>query len=447
MTDGRYKDIVEEVFSKSTKADDRVSSLFTRLNHPPQVSLEQGEKNPCDLKDSPAAKDIGSSGNELFQSAKGAKYEFGSKRTIKNKELIRQVRKVVVAGLVGVVFVLAFLVGSYLGQHGNDSTKLMQEKQYVNRSQIVSPLEKQPLLNVQPESVSAKIIKKEMPELQTEPIQPDVQEVFEQPPPQIESGPAPPPAKTAPVDPEEFISRWMKKAPQGNSVSGKINKNSTALDWQHVINWGRLLGQISATIPKAVQLSVLESGDGSQMFLEGRALSADAVHDFADALSTNSQVKSAELNQIRIGKWKSQDLLIFSISCCLVSDTKAPGSVDGDYNNSGFDRGRLFTPTEAEKFFAGTQPICEQTGCKVKSLLLSPKDVVFEDKKTNGRITKKHAVLTLLGGYQNIVKAVEKLQNCPQGVWFDSVSIQEDSGTGALECSMGISVYVAEGAG
>ena len=272
MTDGRYKDIVEEVFSKSTKADDRVSSLFARLNHPPQVSLEQGEKNPCDLKDSPSAKDIGSSGNKLFQSAKNAKYEFGSKRTIKNKELLRQVRTVVIAGLVGVVFVLAFLVGSYLGQHGNDSTKLMQEKQYVNRSQIVSPLEKQPLLNVQPESVSAKIIKKEMPELQTEPIQPDVQEVFEQPAPQIESGPAPPPAKTAPVDPEEFISRWMKKAPQGNSVSGKINKNSTALDWQHVINWGRLLGQIRATIQKAVKLSVIESGDGSQIFLEGIAL-------------------------------------------------------------------------------------------------------------------------------------------------------------------------------
>jgi Tfp pilus assembly protein PilN len=363
VTDGRYKDIVEEVFSKSTKADNRVSSLLTRLKEPPQASLEKGEMNPCDLKESPAAKE--------------AKYEFESKRTIKNKELIHQVSIVAVA----VVFVLAFLVGGYLRQHGNDSTKVMQEKQSVNRSQMVSPLQTQPLLDVQPESVSAKII-----------------------------------------------------------------QNSTALDWQHVINWGRLLGQISATIPKTVQLSVIESGDRSQMFLEGRALSADAVHDFADALSTNSQIKSAELTQTRIGKWNSQDLLKFSISCSLVSDTKTPANVDGDYNNSGFDRGRLFTPTEAEKFFAGTQPICEQAGCKIKSLLLSPKDAVFEDKKTNGRITKKHAVLTLLGGYQNILKAVEKLQNRPQGVWLDSVSIQEGSETGSLECSMGISVYVAEAA-
>jgi outer membrane protein TolC len=59
-------------------------------------------------------------------------------------------------------------------------------------------------------------ITQEMPELQTEPIQPDVQEAFEQPAPQIESGPAAPPAKTAPVDPEEFIGQWMKKARQGN---------------------------------------------------------------------------------------------------------------------------------------------------------------------------------------------------------------------------------------
>ncbi len=376
MTGGKNKDIVEEVFSRSMKADDRISALFTHSKHPPQVSFEKGKKSPSDLKESPAAKDIGSSGNEQFQSTKGAKHESPSKGT--NKRLTRQVRTIAAAGLV--LFGLAFLVGSYLRQDGNDSTKIMQEKQYVNRSEIVSPLENQPLLDVQPES-----------------------------------------------------------------VSGKINKNSTALDWQHVINWSSLLDEISAKIPKAVQLSVLESGDGSEMFLEGRALSTDAVYNFVEALSTNRQIKSVELTKTGIGKWESQDMLTFSINCYLVSDTKTPGSVDGDYNNSGFDRSRLFTPKEAEKFFGSIQPGSEHTGCMVKSLLVSPKDAVFEDEKTNGRITKKHALLTLLGGYQNILKAVEKLQNHSQGVWFDSVSIKQDSGTGRLECSMGISVYVAEG--
>ncbi len=369
MTDGRHKDIVEEVFSKSSKADDRVSSLFTHLNNPSQVSLEDGEINPCDSKGSPAVKE--------------AKCDFGSKRTIRNITLIYPAGAIVVA----VVLVSAFFVGSYLRQPGNVSAKMMPEQQSVNSSEIAGPLETQPLVDVQPESVA------------------------------------------------------------GESSSAKLIQNSTPLDWQHVIDWGLLLDEISATIPKTVQLSVIESGDGSQMFIDGRALSADALYDFVDGLSTNSQIKSAELTQTRIGRWESQDLLKFSISCALVSITKTPANVDGDYNNSGFDRSRLFASTGAEEFFGGVQTVCEQAGCEVESFLVSPKDAIFEDKETNGSITKKHAVLTLVGGYQNILKAVEKLQDRPQGVWFDSVSIHEGSGTGKLKCSMGVSVYVADSAG
>ena len=382
MTGDKNKDIVEEVFSRSMKLDDRVSALFACFELPQQASLEKRQKSTSDLKMSPAANDTDSSDNKPFQSATGATHESLPERTIKNKELIHQVKTFVAAGLV--VFVLLFFVGSYLKQHGNDSTKTMQEKPYVNRSEIVSPLETEPLLNIPPESV-----------------------------------------------PE------------------KINKNSMsmALDWQPVIDWSSLLNEISATIPKTVQLSVIESGDGSEMFLEGEALSADAVYGFVDALSTNRQVKSAELAKTGIGKGKSQDMLTFSISCSLVSDTKMPGSVDGDYINSGLDRSRLFTPKEAEKFFGSIQPVSEHTGCTVKSLLVSPKDALFKDEKTNGLITKKHAALTLMGGYQNIMKAVENLQDHSQGVWFDSVSIKQDSETGRLECSMGISVYVAEGDG
>jgi len=379
MTAGKNKDIVEEVFSRSMKVDDRVSALFTYSQLLPQVLSEKDRKISSDPKESLAAKDIGSSDNKLFQSAKGAKHKFFSKRTFKNnKELVHQVTIVVVAGLL--VSVFAFFFSSYFVQGGHGSTKMMLEKQYVNSSEIVSLSEKQPLPNVRPES-----------------------------------------------------------------VSGKINKNITALNWQHVINWSSLLSEISATIPKTIQLSVLESGDGSEMFLEGNALSADAVNNFVDALGTNKQIKSAELTKTSIGKGELQDMLTFSISCCLVSDTKTPGSVDGGYNNSGFDRSGLFTPKEAEKFFGSIQPGSKHRSCMVKSLLVSTKDSVFEDEKTNSHITKKHAVLTLLGGYQNILKEVEKLQNHSQGVWFDSVSIKQSRGTGGLECRMGISVYVAEG--
>ncbi len=376
MTDDENKDIVEEVFSRSMNVDDRTSALFASFEHPPQVSLEKGQKSPSDLKESPAAKDIDSSDNKLSQSAKGARRESLPERTIKNKDSTRRVRTVVVAGFA--VLVLAFFVGGYLVQLGTASTKTMPQEQYVNRSEIVGLAEKQPVLDVQPEPVPA-----------------------------------------------------------------EIDKNLKTVDWQQVINWSRLLDEISATIPKTVQLSVIESGDGAEMFLEGEALTTDAVYNFVDALSANRQIKWAELAKTGIGTGESQDRLTFSISCSLVSDTKTLGTVDGDYNDSGLDRNRLFTPKEAEKFFDSIQPDSEHTGCTVKSLLVSLKDAVFKDEKTNGRITKKHALLTLQGGYQNISKAVGKLQNRSQGVWFDSVSIKQDSETGRLECSMGISVYVA----
>ena len=258
MIDGENKDIVEEVFSRSKEADDRVSALFAHLKDPAHVSVALDEAGPCDLKESPAAKDTDSSDNEPFQSANNTNYEFLSKKTIKNKKMPTEKNDMAIL-VATAVFILVIIMGSYLRPHGNDSTKMMQEKQYVSRSETVSPLEKQPLGNVQPES-----------------------------------------------------------------VPGKINKNSTASDRQHVINWNRLLDEIGATIPETVQLSVLERGDGLQLFLEGRAFSADALYDFIDALNANGQVKLAEFDQIRIGKWNSQDVLIFSISCSLVSDTKTP---------------------------------------------------------------------------------------------------------------------------
>ena len=51
-------------------------------------------------------------------------------------------------------------------------------------------------------------ITQEMPELQTEQIAPDAQESLEEP--------AAPPAQTAPVDPEDYIGRWMNRASKGN---------------------------------------------------------------------------------------------------------------------------------------------------------------------------------------------------------------------------------------
>lgn len=355
MSDGKDKDIVEEVFSRSKEGDDRVSALFSHLKSPEQVSVDKEAAGVREPKESPEVKDADASRDKVFQSANKTKYEFLAKGTVKSKKRIH--RNMAVAGGGVVLLVLVFIAGSYLVGHGNDPVKTMQEKPSVNQSETAG-------------------------------------------------------------------------------VSGKdavVNKNVPALDRQEVINWSRLLGEISAVIPKTIQLSVLESGDSSELVLQGKSLSTEAVYSFVEALKTNGQIKSAELTETGIEKWKSQDLLTFSISCGLVSE--AAGGVDGD---------RFFTATAAGDFFESMPLISEQTGCVVKSLLVSPKDAVFEDKQTRGLVTRKHAVLTIAGGYQNILKAVEKLQNRSQGVWFDSISIKQGSKTEGLKCIMGISVYATE---
>ena len=234
---------------------------------------------------------------------------------------------------------------------------------------------------------------------------------------------------------------------QPESVSKNISNSIAALDWQNVIDWNLLLDEISRTIPRKIQLSVIESGDSSEMFLEGRASSTDVVYYFVDALSANRQIKSAELTKNGIEKRNSEDLLAFSIICSLVSKTEKPGSLDGDHSNSGLDKNSLFSPKEAEELFDGIQQVSEDAGCTVNSLLVSPKNVVFKNENTNSRITKNHAVLRLRGGYQDISKTVEKLQNHSRGVWIDAMSIRLSNGIGGLECGMGISVYVVEDSG
>jgi len=369
MSGGKDKDIVEEVFGRSMKADDRASALFGCIERPSQVSVETAEERRGDLN--------GSGG------AKGGNCENPSKGT--NKGLSCQVWIIAAGGLI--LSGLVFFVGGYFMQDGNASTEMMPEQQYVKRSETVSPPERSALGNVEPENV------------------------------------------------------------QAETVSEKIDENITALDWRPAIYWGRLLSEISATMPRTIHLSIIESADGSEMLLGGAALSADAVLRFVGSLSSNRQVKSAKLTKTDIGQRNPQDMLIFLIRCSLVSDTETAGGVDGGDNNSGFDRSRLFSPKEAEKFFGSINAVSERTGCVVKSLLVSPKDGVFADAKTNSRITQEHAVLALQGGYQNIMKAVQKLQNHSQGVWFDSVSIKQDGETGGLECSISISVYVADDAG
>lgn len=68
----------------------------------------------------------------------------------------------------------------------------------------------------EPSKTDELLITQEVPELQAEQVAPDAQESFEQPAPQIEPEPVAQPPQTTPIDAEEYITQWMKKAHQPN---------------------------------------------------------------------------------------------------------------------------------------------------------------------------------------------------------------------------------------
>jgi len=60
-------------------------------------------------------------------------------------------------------------------------------------------------------------VTQKMPELQTELVAPDAQDVFEQPAPQIKPEPVAQPTQITPINAEEYITQWMRKEHRQNS--------------------------------------------------------------------------------------------------------------------------------------------------------------------------------------------------------------------------------------
>lgn len=107
-------------------------------------------------------------------------------------------------------------------------------------------------------------------------------------------------------------------------------------------------------------------------------------------------------------------------------------------------RNLLFIPDEAKKFFGDLQNILEETGCAVNSLNL----LVNKSSKAGGRIkdtpgmAANSAKLSVSGGYGNIIKLLEKLQNRPQKIWVNSFKIEvTDFASARLKCDMTITIY------
>jgi len=99
---------------------------------------------------------------------------------------------------------------------------------------------------------------------------------------------------------------------------------------------------------------------------------------------------------------------------------------------------RLFNPVEAGEFFSNIQTGADQVNCILSSLTFSS-----ARPETDGYITAQRATLSLLGGYENILALMHKLQDGPKQVCIDSVKINSDEQDSVqLECGMTVTIYV-----
>ena len=107
----------------------------------------------------------------------------------------------------------------------------------------------------------------------------------------------------------------------------------------------------------------------------------------------------------------------------------------------------LFTDAKAREFFSDLQVISHQTGCTVNSFNFIPKEPgskAHQFEETAGAVAKT-VVLSVVGGYQNIIRLLERLQRRTEKVWIDSVNMRTlDYRSPLPRCDMTITIYTIQ---
>jgi hypothetical protein len=86
----------------------------------------------------------------------------------------------------------------------------------------------------------------------------------------------------------------------------------------------------------------------------------------------------------------------------------------------------IFTADKATEFFSDLQAISEQSGCTVHSLsfVSNTSELKSGHLEDSTGVADKSAVLSVIGGYSDIIKLFERLQMRSEKVWIDSVRMQ-----------------------
>jgi hypothetical protein len=59
-------------------------------------------------------------------------------------------------------------------------------------------------------------------------------------------------------------------------------------------------------------------------------------------------------------------------------------------------------------------------------------------------IVRKSALVTVVGGYNDIVRFIDKLQNSQRKCWIDSVRVNVGGSAGKLKCEALLTIYCFE---
>jgi Tfp pilus assembly protein PilO len=105
----------------------------------------------------------------------------------------------------------------------------------------------------------------------------------------------------------------------------------------------------------------------------------------------------------------------------------------------------LFTQDEARDFLASLPATIRSTGCSVQSISSVPEQRGgSQNQPDNSGIAGKKAQVTVVGGYNSIVKLFDSLQTCKRKVWIESVRMDTGSGAGKLKCQLTLTLYCVD---
>jgi Tfp pilus assembly protein PilO len=103
---------------------------------------------------------------------------------------------------------------------------------------------------------------------------------------------------------------------------------------------------------------------------------------------------------------------------------------------------QLFMPQEMRQFLASLPSVVNQAGCIIQSVSSVPEAQRNPQGDGSGIIAKK-AMVTFVGGYNDIIKFLGALQNYERKVWIESVRM-DTGGAGKLKCQVLLTLYCTE---